>query len=356
MFLEIFFPFIALSLTLLALLSGLLVSKRLTRARAERVSGVRRRRWIDAARRHDEVRLRTLARQARRRPRAQEDLLTLLARGELSASGPEGAALTAGVRAGGLDAELRRRLHSRSPVGRGRAAALIGRLALPGALPALASLTSDGDEDVRLAAVQAVESHASGQAAWALLGALRDGSVQPERIVERLGRSWAVAPLLEALPRLDFRDVRGWIAEALGAAGDSRGEPALRRLLQEGNDDDRTRACRALGRLGSAGSTPALVAALEDPFPPVRAQAARALGRRSDERLLPTFVRGLADADWWVRARCAEALRELGPAGMSVLRFCAGRHRDRFARERAAEALALETIRTPARGELAEAA
>lgn len=59
-----------------------------------------------------------------------------------------------------------------------------------------------------------------------------------------------------------------------------------------------------------------------------------------DERSVPTLLTLLADRSWWVRARAAEALRELGPAGMSALRWCATGHPDPYARERAIEALA----------------
>jgi HEAT repeat protein len=79
----------------------------------------------------------------------------------------------------------------------------------------------------------------------------------------------------------------------------------------------------------------------------VRAQAARALAELRERRSVDALVKLMDDPAWWVRARAAEALRALGEPGLAALRRCAETHPDPFARERAAEALALEA-ETPA--------
>ena len=242
----------------------------------------------------------------------------------------------------GLEAALTKRIGSRSAVRRGRAALLVARLRLPGAVEALETLVFDPDPDVQHTAVHGLSMLESPEAAWALLRALSTDALAPERIVERVGRPWAVPVLIEAIEREDMRPIRGRVAAALGLAGDHRAERPLADLLRYGNDEERVQACRALSRLGRRSAVPALMTALGDPFWPVRAQAARGLERIPDTRALPALDQGLSDESWWVRANCAQALRRIEPGGLDVL-WKALDHPDRFARERAFEALALES-------------
>ena len=284
--------------------------------------------------------LRRLAREACRGSGAQEDLLALVAAGRLPPRDRRREPFEQALRRAGLRRSLRRGCASRSAVARGRAALLWGRLALPGAERAIAPLLEDPDPDVRAAATHALACCRSEEAAAALLRSLRDGHVDPERVVERLTAGWAVGPLLTALREPSFKAVRPWLAEGLGLAGDVRAEGPLVELLAGGDEEERIRACRALGRLGRPTSSAAFVKALRDPSPSVRTQAARALGEFRDSRGVYALVGLLGDSSWWVRARAAEALRELGEPGIAALRWCAETHADRFARERAAEALA----------------
>jgi HEAT repeat protein len=227
-------------------------------------------------------------------------------------------------------------------VTRGRAALLWARLGLDGAERRIAPLMADPDPDVRAAATQALACCRSEEAAWALLRALRGGHVEPQRVVERLTGEWAARPLLNALRQPSFKSVRPWLAEALGLTRDPRAERPLVELLTRGDEEQRIRACRALGRLGLVSSSAVLVTALSDTSAPVRAQAARALADLREERSVDALVKLMGDGSWWVRARAAEALRALGEPGLAALRRCARTHPDPFARERAAEALALE--------------
>jgi HEAT repeat protein len=171
---------------------------------------------------------------------------------------------------------------------------------------------------------------------------MRDGLVEPERVVERLTGEWALEPLLNALRQPSFAEVKPWLAEALGFTRAPRAERPLVDLLLRGDAEQRIRACRALGRLGQQTSAAVLVTALGDPSASVRAQAARALAELRERRSVGALIKLMDDDAWWVRARAAEALRALGEPGLAALRHCAETHPDPFARERAAEALALE--------------
>ena len=80
---------------------------------------------------------------------------------------------------------------------------------------------------------------------------------------------------------------------------------------------------------------------------PLRAQAAKALGKLAIKRSVPALERVLDDPAWWVRANAAGALRELGEPGHAALER-ALEHEDRYARDRAREALALDRLIVPA--------
>jgi HEAT repeat protein len=335
------------SLGLLAALTALVLGKRVVRGLAERNSTRRRAGWIAALGRGPvpEMRmdeLRTLARQAARRPAAQEDLLALLECGALPPVGIRRGPFEAALRRAGLVRALPAACDSRNAVARGRAALLWARLGLDGAERGIALLIADPDPDVRAAATQALATCHSEEAAWILLRALRDGHMTPERVVERLSGEWAALPLLRALRQLSYAHVRPWLAEALGLTGDARAEPLLITMLGRGSKEQRIRACRALGRLSRPTSFTALVMALGDPSASVRAQAARALADIGDARSVGPLVGLLDDKAWWVRARAADALRALGEPGLVALAHCAAEHPDLFARERATEALGFE--------------
>jgi HEAT repeat protein len=319
----------------------LVLGKRVLRGLAERNSRRRRRSWTRSlgpgpVRSRE---LEALAREAAHRPAAQEDLLALLEAGELPPPAPRRALFEAALHAGGFVQALPIACRSRTPATRGRAALLWARLGLRDAVRGVAPLMEDPDPDVRAAAINAIATCQSEEAAWTLLRALRDGHVAPERVVERLTGPWAVLPLLRALRQLSYGPVRPWLAEALGLTRDPRAEPLLTGMLARGDEEQRIRACRALGRLSRPTSFTPLMTALGDPSASVRAQAARALADLGDPRCVGSLVGLLADDAWWVRARAADTLRALGEPGIAALRHCAKLHPDAFARERAAEAL-----------------
>ena len=332
------------SLAILAGLVLLVLAKRIVRGRAERRSRLRRGRWaiaigtgpVQDIRMHS---VRALAREAARSAAAQEDLLTLLAAGRLPPRDARRDPFQTALRRAGLQRALRRACRSRRADARGRALLLWARLGFEGRERAIAPLLVDPDPDVRAAATQALALCESEQAAFALLHALREGHLPPERIVERLSGPWAAGPLLSSLRDPDFERVRAWLAEALGLCRDPRAERPLIELLASGDEEQRIRACRALGRLEARSAGGPLARALVDPVPAVRAQAANALGEIRDVSRVHLLVPLMGDRSWWVRARAADALRALGPAGLAALRWCARSCVDPFARERAAEAL-----------------
>ena len=243
---------------------------------------------------------------------------------------------------------LRAQLTSSDPARRGRAALALGALDAPEAPSVLEPLLRDADYDVRHAAVRALALTRNEHAAWAYVRALRDGLLAPERVLEQLG-PWAAEAFSEACHIGELRPIRAVLAEGLGLCGDPHAGPALAAVLSRGDDEERVRACRAIGRTGDPRLGAYLTRALGDVEWIVRAQAAAALARLggADADAIELLESLLADPAWWVRANAAEALLAAGPNGIAALARAA-HAADRFARDRAREALELERVRLEA--------
>jgi HEAT repeat protein len=340
MFTEILAPFIGISVIAMALLALLLLGRRLRRDHDFRVSTKRRRHYAQVLRAGTRTELLATAHSVRSRQGRQADFAVVL-RDELQGlRADRHAQLNAAALESGLAARLIRQLRSGRAMRRGRAVLIISRLKLRGTVPALASLLSDPDPDVRFAAAHGIAVYESDEAARALIDAIGRETMPPERIVEQVAHPWAVPELISTLNRGEHRNARPLLAEALGLAGDRRALATLTALLTDRADEVRVAACRALARLAEPSSFDAVAAAMSDDFDPVRAQAARALAAIGDRRAVPFLEQGLSDPFWWMRANCADALRAMGDAGNDALER-AVHSTDRFARDRAQEALTL---------------
>jgi HEAT repeat protein len=201
-------------------------------------------------------------------------------------------------------------------------------------------LGSDRDPEVRRVAARGLARRGDEAAAWLLIDALVCKVLPLERVLEQLGHPFATRTVVDALHLEQLRPVHADLAEALGLARDERAVFAVARLLRDGTERERVKACRALGRIGRDEVVPMLVDALGDESEVVRAVAARALGEIADARAVPALARHLDDASWWVRANAGESLRWCGPEGIAALTDALD-HPDPVARDRAEEALAL---------------
>jgi HEAT repeat protein len=255
----------------------------------------------------------------------------------------------------GLIDSLIAQLRHRKATDRGRAAFLLGELRPPEAAAMIKPLLADPDPDVRLVACAELGGLATQPAALALIAALMGGELPPERIIERLAGRWAVPSMVSALedPELvrslapEGGEVserwRPSIARALGVAADPRAELALARMLDSSRTEERVAAARALGPSGTEASVAVLIRALDDPAWEVRAQAAKSLSSHPQNSAVLPLEQRLSDEAWWVRSNAADTLAEIGADGVEALERALS-HSDRFARERAEEALALHQL------------
>lgn len=156
-----------------------------------------------------------------------------------------------------------------------------------------------------------------------------------------------IAPVLAAIGADDDEQAEALVLQLTAAA-----EPALLRVVHDGNTDQRWWAVRALAHCGTTNALPALVALVTDQEATLRVVAAMSLGALA-ARLgaallpyLPELAARLADEEGAVRQAAADALVQCGDAAVAplieVLRF--SQHEG--ARSRAA--YALRKIGTPA--------
>jgi hypothetical protein len=337
---QILLPLTAARLGLLALLTAGLVGERVARNRREHQARRRRRGFAEVLERRDAGELWGLADVATRSVSARGDLVDALAMTGWT-TGP--------VFAGheGLTRAARRDAEHRDVARRAIGASLLGVVGGADSVSLLEQLMrADPDYELRLIAARGLRVTGGDDAAWELIRGLRDRVLPTDRILEQVGRQFAAPALLQALQIADFNSVRADLADALGLAAYMPAAHALGGLVRFGSERERTKACRALGRLGDPIVVPLLTRAMDDDSWVVRAQAATALGACAAPAAVGPLALALADRSWWVRANSASSLRLCGIAGLSALRHAARNHPDRYARDRALEALALEAAST----------
>jgi len=329
---------------LCALLTSGTVVRKIRRDRHETMFSARRRRLGRLLLSRDQAELEQGFRRVVRAPATQVDLLVVLDGLWPKLDESQQERLRQAVGASGLGRVLTRQLASRRAVRRATAVLLVGRIRLPDASDLIAPLTRDDDGDVRLAAVRGLATVADPRAAEVMIDALAAGYLEPERVIERLAHRWAVPTILVELASTSARPaVRAALARSLGLAGDPSAETALRVMLRTGGDEERVGAARALGTAGTRAAAPDLEAALAAPDWPLRVQAARSLGLLDIEDAVPALAKCLGDEAWWVRSAAAGALAALGQPGHRALQ-AALVSPDRYARERAQEALTLHDL------------
>lgn len=201
-------------------------------------------------------------------------------------------------------------------------------------------LHDDPDRQARRVAARALSRRGDETSARHLVDGLVRASLPGDRLVEQLSYPFAVPAMIDALSRAESVDARGDLIAALGLSGGQSAMFVVARFVRDGGDDERLRACRALGRLGCVQAVPLLLYAMGDASHTVRAMAARSLGELGDARAARVLEASLRDTDWWVRANAAASLAQLGHAGVAGLRRALDSG-DRYARDRAAEALTL---------------
>lgn len=202
---------------------------------------------------------------------------------------------------------------------RAEAAFMLGQIGDPIAVPHLLARMKDPDEDeqnVKMSCAQALGLIRDTEAIPHLIKALEDvnqwSSVKVAELLVWFGQK-AIPFLQQALQEESGVNQRMWVAQILGAIGDSSTVPILTQRLRDRDSNVRIASVEALGRLKSPLAVHSIIdLLLRDPVAEVRAQAALALGQIADSRALKPLVNALNDPEYWTRVRAVEALEVLG--------------------------------------------
>jgi hypothetical protein len=219
---------------------------------------------------------------------------------------------------GHVDAQLRL-LRSRRVWRRAAAAATLGDMASPAAIPALLERLDDPEREVRAAATRSLALVGATVAVAPIVAALATGRVQ------RAVGGWALMKLgdsaltsLRGLVEHQDPDIRATAVELVGLTGDAGDSAQLVERLRDPAAEVRAKAAHALGRLGAADAAVALRGALGDRIFFVRAAAARALGQIGDRASSAALVHMAQTDNFEAAQAAARALADLEPLGLAA--------------------------------------
>jgi hypothetical protein len=212
-----------------------------------------------------------------------------------------------------------RQLRSRRVWRRAAAAATLGDMGSPAAIPGLMEALDDPERDVRAAATRSLGLLGASAAVPQIVAALAAGRVQ------RAVGGWALMKLgdsaltsLRGLVGHQDADIRATAVELLGLTGEASDSAELVERLRDPAAEVRAKAAHALGRLGAADAAVALRTALGDRIFFVRAAAASALGQIGDRASSAALIH-LAQTDRFEAAQsAARALAALEPVGLAA--------------------------------------
>lgn len=210
------------------------------------------------------------------------------------------------------------KVDSRTPAVRDAAIESLARFGKE-ALPALASILSYGDAEVRAAVVRALGSLGLKEARDPLKKALSDPSPLVRYYVcQILGEANDPSVLEDVAGRFDDGDatVREAAADVFGRMAEA-GRPILFRLLREGSALKKITAATAVRKARYRPAVPLLLDLLRDPVADVKMAAVAALMTIADPASVEGLVNGLRDEE--IRWLCILALRQFGDSNLRPL-------------------------------------
>ena len=176
---------------------------------------------------------------------------------------------------------------------------------------ALASVLTDPNKAVRLAAVHSLQTLSSKVGVPFLTNVLRDGdlTVQAAAIdaLIAIGDPSAVPHLVEVLKDESEQCRRGAV-EVLNEVATAAAIQDLVHALRDADWWVRVRAADALGTIGGEKVVEAILGLMDDADVHVRRYAVEILNTIPDGRSVESLLRALHDDDWWVRERSIDAL------------------------------------------------
>jgi len=203
------------------------------------------------------------------------------------------------------------------------AAAALGKVGSPTAVPKLIEIMHKRSAQVRRIAIGALALIASKDCEAPLTEAINnpdddnEARAQAAAGLGRIATPTAIATLVKALRDKDLK-VQTAAVDAL-AVGGKADLPRVLSALSDPDPNVRVRVAEALGRIATPEANPALIRALDDPVSEVRQTAARALGFPGNAGAVPALAARLSDPDGRVATACADALADIGLAARDAL-------------------------------------
>jgi HEAT repeat protein len=187
------------------------------------------------------------------------------------------------------------------------------------AVPALMSLLSYGNVEIRGGAIRALGTMGTKEALLYVRRILTDPSpVIRYYACVTLGETGDPSVLKDIAPRLGDADtdVREAANDVFARMPDA-GRPVLFRLLREGNTLEKISAATAIRKAKFRPATPLLMEGMRDPSPEVRVSVVAALMALADPASIEGLVNGLRDPE--IRWICILALRQFGDTNLRPL-------------------------------------
>ena len=187
-------------------------------------------------------------------------------------------------------------------------------------VPAVSTLLDPRQWQIRAYAIEAltkIDSEEAASALWPHLDEEVDLS-RRLRLIAFLGRHGFRDGYVQTIEHLSQPALRDGAVEALGAIGEPKAIPELRRIWQTSNDLAwNAAAIRALARLGQADIAPKLLALARTPGEPLAPSALMGLGDLGSSDALPIVSEALSSrSDELVIAACRAAAKLLARPGL----------------------------------------
>lgn len=240
----------------------------------------------------------------------------------LDLRGDIGEAIAELYRALGFVSRDLQRLQSRRAVVRAGAAADLGLIHIPDAIPPLVQALDDSDVRVRQAAVWAIGQVGTASALTGLVRLLGDPSLvvshRAQEVLAERGREVADTIMSYAAGsssrrgRLAAIELIGWLR--ITAAAD-----LLLISMSDLDPEIRVKSVKAAAAVGDPRFLERFHALLDDHRWEVRCQAAKGLSLFGSPSSVPRLTAALRDRHWWVRFYAATALAEVGDSGEEAL-------------------------------------
>ena len=215
-----------------------------------------------------------------------------------------------------------RRLRSWRATKRANAAADLGLIHFPDAVPALIHALNDSDVRVRQTAVWAVGQVGGPTGLAGLVRLLGDPSLavahRAQEVLAERGRE-VVDALLAYAQNTASRSGRLAAIELLGWLRITTASELFLGFMSDMDPEVRVKSVKAAAAIGDPQFLETFHARLQDSSWAVRCQAAKGLSLFGSPESVPWLIAALRDQHWWVRFYAATALAECGPAGEEAL-------------------------------------